>query len=471
MLSACAPNNVSLTPLGRAWAVQGSAIYYNGFNGGVVQDCADGTNSWQGLAAPTGAADPASIAGSDSAALLLDKDGLLWQRIGITTATPQGSSWSSFTDYRTKAVAVTPASVAWVVHDDGSIHYVTRLQPNGSNISQVVSRDGLSAAKPVAIAANDVGDLLVKLSDGQLFCRIGIGHSTTTGTDWELVASGVASAAVDSARNMWLSMQNGTVLMAPFTNPRIFTVVSPVAAGPRCDHISASMGQPLPPPQSLLLPRPASEKYTGQIISVDLDAFDFSMDASSPGQPDVVAAAFGRYGRILRKTVQHSVPAAGKANLTGVCTGLTVIVHETDTAPRPTAGMDESYELIIGAPTAHLISPSAWGALHGLETFSQLVQLSATGEEHQIATGTITDKPEYSYRGLMVRFGWTSAIPCEDIVHDAQLVGCMSWAGGPSASVFANGCTSGSTRCHELRETKCAAHPHDRRSIVAVSGH
>ena len=412
LLSACAPNNVSLTPLGMAWAIQTTQIYFNGFKGGVVQDCAGAYNSWQSLAAPTGAAAPAGIAGSDSAALLRDKDGRLWERTGITPTTPQGSNWKSFASDRAKAVAVTPSNVAWVIYDDGSLHSLTQLQRNGGNASRAaVSRDGLPpAAEPVAVAANDAGDLLLTLSDGQLFRRNGIDQSSVTGTGWESMASGVASAAVDSTRNIWLSLQNGTVLMAPFAEPRSFAVVSstaaPVHAGPRCDHITASMGQLGPPPQSPLLPRPAAENYTGQVISLAVDTFEFSMDSSSRGKPDVVAFAFERYGRILRKTVQHSVPAAIAANTSGACKGLTVVVHDTTTAPRPSAEMDESYSLTVGAPTAHLIAPTAFGALRGLETFSQLVQLSASGEGYQIATGTITDRPEYSYRGLMVCFAY-----------------------------------------------------------------
>ena len=469
-LSACAPNNVSLTPLGMAWAIQTTQIYFDGFKGGVVQDCAGAYNSWQGLTAPAGAAAPAGIAGSDSAAVLRDKDGHLWERTGITPTTPQGSGWRSFATKRAKAVALTPSNLAWVIYDDGSLHSLTQLQRNGGNASRSVSCDGLPpAAEPVAVAANDAGDLLLTLSDGQLFRRNGIDRSSVpTGTGWESVASGVASAAVDSTRNIWLALQNGTVLMATFAEPRTFVVVSSTAAaGPRCDHITASMGQLGPSPQSPLLPRPASENDTGQVISLDLDTFKFSIDASSLGKPDVVALAFERYGRILRKTVQHSVPAAFAANTSGACTGLTVVVHDTTTAPRPTAEMDESYSLIVGAPTARLVAPSAWGALRGLETFSQLVQRSAGGEGYQVAAGTITDRPEYSYRGLMVSFAYRHqrnvSVQFGNAVHITLTIGCVRCCeGGSSAAVSSNPSASSAARCNELREAECFAHPHDR---------
>ena len=66
---------------------------------------------------------------------------------------------------------------------------------------------------------------------------------------------------------------------------------------------------------------------------------------------------------------------------------------------------DESYELriVAGEPAAELIAPNAFGAMHGLESFLQLLShdpgwIAAT-EVH------IRDAPEYAWRGLMIDSG------------------------------------------------------------------
>ena len=77
---------------------------------------------------------------------------------------------------------------------------------------------------------------------------------------------------------------------------------------------------------------------------------------------------------------------------------------------------DESYELVVdgggasgdpgAAPTATLTAPTVWGALYGLETFSQLVTYDAAASAHTVrnASGRITirDRPRFAWRGLMV---------------------------------------------------------------------
>jgi hexosaminidase len=63
-------------------------------------------------------------------------------------------------------------------------------------------------------------------------------------------------------------------------------------------------------------------------------------------------------------------------------------------------GEDESYELTISDSGAKLTAPTPLGVLHGLETFLQLVQPSATG--FAAAAVTIKDQPRFPWRGLMI---------------------------------------------------------------------
>ncbi len=426
MLRACAPNNISVTAKGHAWALQHRSIYYNGFRDGVVADCREG-NHWQQLDHPDGASQATSIVGSDTAALLLTSNGQVWERSGITSQTPGGTGWARFSPSAglyVKAAALSAAGVIWTVDSDGGVHHA--LLSAEANHSLPVSSNGLPppspATAPLSIVANDQGDLLLLLSGGQVFERDGINvKSSPTGSSWMPLRgtpkpTNIVAVATDSQRNTWLALQNGTVWMAPppavAQATRTFTAVSNTSTGgPRCDEISASMGRlppPPPPPKSPLLPRPLSETWSGQVLSIDQETFAFKFSDDSTEQPDVVLAAFERYGRILRKAVNRSVPVAPAERIDGSCAELVVTVHDNYKSPRPTADMDESYSLNIGQPSASIVAQTAFGALRALETFSQLVQPqpqagdSGVGLQLRVAGGRIVDKPAYSFRGLMV---------------------------------------------------------------------
>ncbi|CAN1853265.1 Beta-hexosaminidase 3 [Linum perenne] len=71
-------------------------------------------------------------------------------------------------------------------------------------------------------------------------------------------------------------------------------------------------------------------------------------------------------------------------------------------------GIDESYKLMIPSTDkshiAHLEANTVYGALHGLETFSQLCHFDfSTREiEIQMVPWTIIDQPRFFYRGLLI---------------------------------------------------------------------
>ena len=59
--------------------------------------------------------------------------------------------------------------------------------------------------------------------------------------------------------------------------------------------------------------------------------------------------------------------------------------------------VDESYTLTIAAPRATITAESVYGALYGLESFSQLV------ERGSLVNGTtIKDEPRYKFRAVMI---------------------------------------------------------------------
>jgi hexosaminidase len=63
-------------------------------------------------------------------------------------------------------------------------------------------------------------------------------------------------------------------------------------------------------------------------------------------------------------------------------------------------GEDESYTLEINASHATLTAPTALGALHGLQTFLQLVAPTSAG--FAVPVVTINDQPRFAWRGLLI---------------------------------------------------------------------
>src|SRR5437763_11410619 len=93
---------------------------------------------------------------------------------------------------------------------------------------------------------------------------------------------------------------------------------------------------------------------------------------------------------------------------------ITGIPFRTNTAGAPTLevhadhgreavqklGEDESYELTVTASGAKITAPTPLGALHGLQTFLQLVQITPSG--FAVPAVTIKDQPRFQWRGLLI---------------------------------------------------------------------
>src|SRR5215467_14573937 len=63
-------------------------------------------------------------------------------------------------------------------------------------------------------------------------------------------------------------------------------------------------------------------------------------------------------------------------------------------------GEDESYQLTVTNSSAQLTAPTTLGALHGLETFLQLVTITPSG--FAAPAVTIKDQPRFPWRGLLI---------------------------------------------------------------------
>jgi hexosaminidase len=103
----------------------------------------------------------------------------------------------------------------------------------------------------------------------------------------------------------------------------------------------------------------------------------------------------------------HAIAAADAAApaANGELTTLLLTVKDLDES-HPQLGHDESYSLRVPADggAATLSANTVWGALHGLETFSQLVLFDFAAQRHAVphAPWAIADSPRFPHRGLMI---------------------------------------------------------------------
>ena len=104
---------------------------------------------------------------------------------------------------------------------------------------------------------------------------------------------------------------------------------------------------------------------------------------------DTLTQAFERYAKLM--------PSGGAAaSGTGTAlAGLDVSVSSASLALG--IATSEAYNLTVAFPRATLSADTVYGALRGLETFSQLV-----GADRTIAAQTIADYPRFPHRGVML---------------------------------------------------------------------
>lgn len=111
-----------------------------------------------------------------------------------------------------------------------------------------------------------------------------------------------------------------------------------------------------------------------------------------------LAAAVDRYSLLIASERHRPiVPPSVNITLSGSLTSLTILVSDLS---RPLQhGVDESYTISITSALASLTAATAWGAMRGLETFSQL----AWGDPPVVAAEIyIDDRPKFPHRGILL---------------------------------------------------------------------
>lgn len=163
---------------------------------------------------------------------------------------------------------------------------------------------------------------------------------------------------------------------------------------PNTVSVTPSIGQPWPAPKQMV--------STSQTFSVDAATFVFL----DPKRCDILQDAFVRYREMIfgpRPAPQDEVlkfkPYGIKA---GDLSSLTFNVMKACVPGEfPALESDESYALSVSSAGASITANEVWGALRGLETFSQLVRQAKTGE-FMINATQISDSPRFKHRGILL---------------------------------------------------------------------
>ena len=121
----------------------------------------------------------------------------------------------------------------------------------------------------------------------------------------------------------------------------------------------------------------------------------FSISVAECSDARLPRAANRITARIARQTgipIGLGKPPAGSVSLRVEC---------ASAGPEyPSLGDDESYQLDVSSDGARLKAATGAGALHGLETFVQLIETGQNG--FYVASAHIEDRPRFPWRGLML---------------------------------------------------------------------
>uniref|UniRef100_A0A7I4YUJ2 Beta-hexosaminidase n=1 Tax=Haemonchus contortus TaxID=6289 RepID=A0A7I4YUJ2_HAECO len=143
-------------------------------------------------------------------------------------------------------------------------------------------------------------------------------------------------------------------------------------------------------------PLPWTISYDTYNHTINPGQFHF---VSKVGTCEIIDKATARYQNLSFPLFDPSSYTDTAATLTT----LTIAVAEGCTTDYPQLGMDESYNLVVDKSKgiATLTANQVWGALRGLETFSQLIY-QPIKNRYRIRTVSISDSPRFPHRGVMI---------------------------------------------------------------------
>lgn len=146
-----------------------------------------------------------------------------------------------------------------------------------------------------------------------------------------------------------------------------------------------------------LWPEPGSVSSGDVVVGLSAD-FCFTIDGTA-STSSILSRAVKRYEALIGTS---SASASGLST----CTLYVATVEKDEQAERASLwhDVDESYQVYVGddESTCEITSKTVFGALRGLETFSQLLRRSEDGAQLESAPILIDDAPAYGHRGMMI---------------------------------------------------------------------
>jgi len=153
-----------------------------------------------------------------------------------------------------------------------------------------------------------------------------------------------------------------------------------------CSSFAVSQSQP----QLNLMPIPASVQQGSGALPITKT---FSVTVAGVHDPALEAGIHRFADQLSRQT---GIPFQPKPEAAGTLT----VRAEKPIPALLKLGEDESYQLTVTDSGAQITAPNTLGALHGLQTFLQLVTITPQG--FVVPSVTIKDQPRFPWRGLMI---------------------------------------------------------------------
>ncbi|XP_051975985.1 beta-hexosaminidase subunit beta isoform X2 [Xyrauchen texanus] len=151
---------------------------------------------------------------------------------------------------------------------------------------------------------------------------------------------------------------------------------------------------------------PLPQKFQSSAVSFKLSPFSFQIvhakESTAGTSCSLLQNAFRRYFEYMFGDVKKQEKSHKKALFSDI---EELRVQITSADPEcdgfPSIKTNESYELTVDQPSALLKAPNVWGALRGLETFSQLLYEDHYGVSN-INKTVISDFPRFAHRGVLL---------------------------------------------------------------------